>query len=93
MIDASRRLAAEAAFVLANAAAVTSAELVNQHLQDALATRDVIGQAMGILMLRHCISAEEAFTILRQSSQDSHRKLHDVAVEVVAELQRPHGPS
>lgn len=93
MVDASRRLASEAAFVLANAAAVMSAELVNQHLQEALATRDVIGQAKGILMLRHGIGPEEAFTILRQSSQDSHRKLHDVAVEVVAELQRPPRPS
>jgi hypothetical protein len=93
MVDASRRLAAEAAFVLANAAAVMSTELVNQHLEQALATRDMIGQAKGVLMARHGVSAEEAFTILRQSSQASHRKLHDVAAEVVAELRRPPGPS
>jgi transcriptional regulator with GAF, ATPase, and Fis domain len=93
MVDASRRLAAEAAFVLAQAAALMSAELVNQHLQEALATRDVIGQAKGILMVRHGIRAEEAFTMLRQTSQDCHRKLHDVATEVVAELQRPTDPS
>ena len=78
--------------MLANAAALMSAELVNHHLQEALASRDVIGQAKGILMASEGIDAEEAFAVLRRASQRSHRKLHDVAAEVVAARQRPAPP-
>jgi hypothetical protein len=38
-------LAQQAAVVLANAAALMNTQLTNQHLQEALASRDLIGQA------------------------------------------------
>jgi GAF domain-containing protein len=49
------------------------------QLRNALVNRDVIGQAKGILMERHRITADEAFRILSEASQQSNRKLADVA--------------
>jgi GAF domain-containing protein len=80
---AARGLARQAAVLLANAATLASAELANRHLQLALENRDVIGQAKGILMARRGVTADQAFDILRVSSQRSGRKLRDVAAEVV----------
>jgi GAF domain-containing protein len=55
-----------------------------QEMRQALNTRDVIGQAKGILMERHKISAGAAFGLLVKASQDSNRKLRDVAQIVSA---------
>ena len=49
------------------------------NLRIAVHNRDVIGQAKGILMERHKISAAQAFDRLVVASQTSHRKLRDVA--------------
>ena len=51
-------------------------------LRDALASRDVIGQAKGILMERYKVTAEEAFGILRRASQQLNVKLRAVATEL-----------
>jgi len=48
-------------------------------LHRGLSTRDVIGQAKGILMERQCLTAGDAFDILRRASQRLNRKLTDVA--------------
>ena len=42
-------------------------------------SRDVIGQAKGILMQRRGITADEAFDVLRRASQDLNVKLADLA--------------
>jgi AmiR/NasT family two-component response regulator len=52
-------------------------------LQEAFGRRALIEQAKGILMERHAIDAEAAFTMLREHSQASGRKLVDVAGGVV----------
>lgn len=83
-VRASRGLARQAAVVLTNAATLMTAQLANQQLESALESRDLIGQAKGILMARESISGEEAFDILRRASQRSNRKLRDVATEIVA---------
>lgn len=69
-------LAAHAAVALANARA-------REHLEEALTTRDLIGQAKGILMSRHDLAPEEAFERLTQASQHHNVKLRDVAQELV----------
>ena len=48
-------------------------------LHRGLGTRDVIGQAKGILMERQRLSAGEAFDVLRSASQRLNRKIADVA--------------
>jgi transcriptional regulator with GAF, ATPase, and Fis domain len=54
-----------------------------QQLSRALDTRDVIGMAKGILMQRFSISSDRAFRVLVRSSQESQRKLREVAEELV----------
>jgi hypothetical protein len=58
-----------------------------QNLNKALLSRDVIGQAKGILMERLNISPEEAFDILRRSSNRLNEKLHAVALRLVAPVE------
>jgi GAF domain-containing protein len=85
-------LAAQAAAVLANAVAFADASALNAQLRDALESRDLIGQAKGILMERESCDAEAAFTILRRASQRTNRKLREVAAELVATVvERPVG--
>ncbi len=59
-------------------------ELTNkvEGLQEALLSRDVIGQAKGILMERLHLTPDQAFEELRQASQRSNRKLRDLAFEL-----------
>jgi response regulator NasT len=54
-----------------------------RDLKDAFSRRAVIEQAKGILMARHGIDAEPAFAMLRLHSQNTGRKLADVAAAVV----------
>jgi GAF domain-containing protein len=64
------------------AVALASSRKVDQ-LTQAVATRDVIGQAKGILMERHKINADEAFAMLVRVSQRGHLKLREVAERLV----------
>lgn len=52
------------------------------NLEVALGTSRLIGSAMGIWMARRLITSDDAFTLLRQASQQLNRKLRDVAAEV-----------
>lgn len=54
-------------------------EQLGRQLHDALSSRDVIGQAKGILMERMRITPEEAFDVLRRASQRLNVKLREVA--------------
>ena len=54
-------------------------EALDRHLEQALLSRDVIGQAKGILMERLKTTPEDAFDILRRSSQRLNLKLREVA--------------
>ena len=69
--------------MLANALAYTAATRLNDQLGEALASRDVIGQAKGILMARGAGTPNEAFDILRRASQRQNRKLREVAQDVI----------
>lgn len=52
------------------------------HLQVALGTSRVIGTAMGVLVERHRLTPEQAFDLLRTTSQNTNRKLAEVAGEL-----------
>ncbi|MCU1517696.1 MAG: putative sensor protein [Pseudarthrobacter sp.] len=60
------------------AVAFSDAQEISQ-LTQALDTRDLIGQAKGILMERFKISSQQAFQILVRASSESNIKLKDVA--------------
>lgn len=83
--DAILLLATHASLALASTEAVTSAKLREAQLHQAIDSRDVIGQAKGILMGRRNISADEAFNILRASSQNLNVKLTEVAKVLAAQ--------
>ncbi|MFJ1969680.1 GAF and ANTAR domain-containing protein [Streptomyces sp. NPDC087903] len=72
-----------AGWLLASHAAVALATARNEaQMQEAIATRHTIGEAMGILMGRHHITEEQAFDILRRHSQATNTKLRDIARRV-----------
>ena len=81
--DLALVLAAHASTALAATMASTSAELEAAQLRQALKSRDVIGQAKGILMERRKIDADEAFEVLRSASQALNVKLAQVAQTLV----------
>ncbi len=60
-------------------------------LERGMETRDLIGQAKGILMERYRISGQRAFVLLSQASQQSQLKLRDVAEELSRTGQLPPG--
>lgn len=53
------------------------------QLQRAIATRELIGQACGILMERYKLSADRAFAVLVRTSQTGNVKLRDVADQLI----------
>ena len=63
------------------------------RLLTAIDTRDLIGQAKGILIERYKITGVEAFGLLVASSQTMNRKLRDIAAHLVTtgELLTPSG--
>jgi GAF domain-containing protein len=60
-------------------------------LSEALGSREVIGQAQGILMERERITGDQAFDILRRASQHLNIKLREVAQSLVDTGERPAG--
>lgn len=58
-----------------------------EHLSAAIATRDLIGQAKGILMERYSLDADQAFRVLTRISQHTNQRLHAVAGELVTTRQ------
>jgi len=76
------------AAVLAGAEERQRATRLAEHLQRAMDSRAVIEQAKGILMVQRGCNAQEAFDALVRISQESHRKLRDVAEQLVAQVGR-----
>ncbi|MBN9739390.1 ANTAR domain-containing protein [Pseudonocardia sp. P1] len=77
--DTALVLASHLSVALATTEEITAARLHAAHLQEAIKSRDVIGQAKGILMERQGIDAERAFDILTRTSQDLNVKLVQIA--------------
>lgn len=76
---------------LAVASAVERAaeEIRTEHLTDALRTRELIGQAQGILMERERITSDQAFDVLRRASQHMNVKLREIAETLVETGESP----
>lgn len=74
--DIASSVAAHASLALANAQK-------QGQLYEAVASRDLIGQAKGILMERHKIAEREAFLLLTKVSSKTNLKLREVAEEFV----------
>ena len=85
-VATSMLFAAQAAIVLANAEAFTRAQAAAMNLGEALTSRAVIDMAKGIVMGERKCGPDEAFEHLRRISQTQHRKLRDVAQELIDQV-------
>lgn len=53
------------------------------NLERALSSNRDIGTAVGVLIAQHKLTRDQAFDLLRIASQNTNRKLHDVALDVI----------
>ncbi|BCL20411.1 GAF and ANTAR domain-containing protein [Streptomyces tuirus] len=75
-----------AGWLLASHAAVAfSSARSHAQMEQAMSTRHVIGEAMGILMGSHHLTEQQAFDVLRRYSQEKNIKLREVARRVCKE--------
>lgn len=75
--------AASLSAALALAARQASATTLTGQLREALASRAVIDQALGIIMDQERCTSAQAFAILRNASQNRNVKLRDIARQVI----------
>lgn len=76
------RAQALARFFASLAAVAMKAAISEAGLQQALESRDVIGQAKGVLMERRQLSGEQAFEHLRQMSSHHEVKVREIARQI-----------
>lgn len=69
-----------------HAAVALAAAQQEQQLHAALANRDIIGQAKGIVMERFHLDADRAFTLIARLSQEESMKLHEIAANIAADV-------
>lgn len=84
--------ASRAAVGLANADVYRRTRETIVQLEEAIQTRDVIGEAKGILMATEGCTDEEAFRMLVTASQHGNRKLREIARELVTKYESKNGP-
>lgn len=80
----------ETGLLLASHAAIAmSATREVAHLESAMSSCDLIGQAKGILMERYKVDSTRAFDVLARYSQHTNRKLRDISRILVSEGELP----
>ena len=80
--DAAQALATVLAAQAAIAVVAAEAREHAEQLEAALANSREIGIAIGVMMRAHSITRDAAFELLRAASQQTHRKLADIARDV-----------
>jgi hypothetical protein len=91
--DADVDTAAVLAAHISTLVALHEAEHEAAHLHTALQSSREIGAAIGVLMAHHKITEADAFALLRTTSQTLHRKLRDIAADVVQTGALPEQPA
>jgi GAF domain-containing protein len=82
-IRRAEMFAASVSAALALAARQASATVLSGQLRDALASRAVIDQALGVIMAQERCTTAQAFAILRNASQNRNVKLRDIARQII----------
>jgi AmiR/NasT family two-component response regulator len=54
-----------------------------ENIIELLGPREVIGQAIDLLMTRDDVTRDAAFELLVQGSSGSHRKVREIAAEII----------
>lgn len=83
LVPAARAYATQASFAVDYAKLYEEATVTIEQLEEALKSRAVIDQGIGILMEREKVGSREAFEMLRTASQHSNVKLRDIAKRIV----------
>jgi GAF domain-containing protein len=79
-----RLLAAQAAILLANSQSLQEARRLSRQLTTALASRDAIAQATGVLLAQGAATRQEAFATLAATARQSDRTVEAVARALLA---------
>ncbi|SSC23485.1 GAF-ANTAR transcription anti-termination regulator [Klenkia terrae] len=88
LVSKAMHTAGQAAAAIANMHDLDRARTEIANLQLALESRAGIEQAKGILMAIHGYDADKAFEVLSHRSQNSNRKLRDIAAEMIDQVVR-----
>ncbi len=88
------RFADRAAGALTVATRMAAHVRLNEQLQQAVESRAVIDKAIGAIMTQRRCSPEQAFAVLRATSQNRNIRMRTLAADIVAsiQLQAPHHP-
>lgn len=87
-IELGELFAVPASVSVQSAQQLDYAQRLAAQLETALTSREIIDQAIGIVMSRTGCTSDEAFTKLRGISQSEHRKLSQVALQIRDEAVR-----
>lgn len=82
-VERAQQFVDELAFTLPLALRLAERATGVSQLQEALASRSTIDQALGVLMAQNRCTRDEAFGILRRASQNRNIKLRDVAAAII----------
>jgi GAF domain-containing protein len=77
--------AGQASVAISNAQVYGAAITLSEQLREAIKTREIIGEAKGILMSQEGVGEDEAFEMLKRVSQNKNVKLREVAQKIVDE--------
>ncbi len=77
------RVATHTELALMRQIVIDEAQGKAEHLERALASNRTIGTAIGILMSQQRVTSDAAFALLREHSQNSNRRLREIAEDVV----------
>lgn len=84
--DVALLFAAQGGVALDNGERYGQARRLIEHLHRTLVTRSLIERAKGVLMGDHGIGEQDAFEVLRRHSQESERKIRDVAADLLRQV-------
>ncbi|WP_216870412.1 GAF and ANTAR domain-containing protein [Modestobacter excelsi] len=79
-----RLLAGQAAILLANTQSLQEARRLSRQLTEALASRDAIARATGVLLARGATSEQDAFVALASAARQAEQPVQDVARALLA---------
>ncbi len=85
-IERATAFAAQGSAVLTVALRQAEQTQLTEQLEQALSSRSVIDQAIGIIMGQQRCDAPTAFAVLRAASQSRNRKIRDIATDLVTSI-------
>ena len=77
-------LADQAAILLSNSQSLREARRLSRRLTEALASRDAVAQAVGVLLAQGATSAQDAFATLAAAAQRTRRPVEEIARALVS---------